>query len=141
MNRSYYTILLLLLLLGACPFAKAQNILQDTVTWNSTRAVGQVNNDELNYNCQFITRTNQSIDWIQKNGARVNHFNVTSVDGTWTNAAVDGQLVYHVAMNNFTGDVTLSRASGQTTIHLNISEGGQSGMNYVFYIASIQAGQ
>ena len=138
MRRNY---LVLLLIVVAGPLAKAQNVLQATVTWNSTRAVDQVSNGQINYNCQFITRTNQSIDWIQRNGARVNHFNVTGVDGTWTNTTVDGQIIYHVAMNNFTGEVTLSRASGQTTIHLNISEGGQSGMNYIFYIASVKAGQ
>jgi len=141
MNTTATRFTLLLVFTFGCTLAKAQNISADTVTWNSTRAVGEVNNDQIVYNCQFITRAAQSIDWIQKNGARVNHYTVTGVEGSWPDVTFDGQVVYQVTLATYSGEITFSKSSGQTTVHLNISASGLPGMNYMFYIASVKGGQ
>ena len=133
--KIYYFLLFGLLIAG--PAAHAQNVLQSNVTWNSTRAVEQTKGDVINYSCQFVTNADQSVDWIQRNGARVYHYIVSGVDGTWPDASTDGQLTYHVTLDSFSGDITFLRSGGQTTVHLAMSASGQAGMDYMFYIASV----
>ena len=122
--------------------ANGQRVSIDTLVWNSTRAVDQINPDTALYSCQFITRGSQSLDWVQRGGARISHYIVNGVDGTWPDMTMDGQVVYHVTLNSYSGKFTLVKSGGQLTVHMSISDSGQGPpMDYLFYISSITPGQ
>jgi len=121
--------------------AQGQNILTDTVTWNSVRAVSQSDGSEAVYNCSFTSTGNQSIDWTQKGGARIYHYAVTEVDGAWPDLGIDGHISYKLSATNMTGQMTFARAAGVITLYLKTVYNGKQDINHVFYISSFQRGQ
>jgi hypothetical protein len=118
--------------------AEPTNILTEHIVWNATKAYNQNRaNDEVIYNCSFITNKSSSLKWRQKNGERVTDYSVTSVEGNWQDLKSDGQITYYIKKNNVTGTATFARSDGQYTIHLKMAVNGKPDIDYFFYIDNI----
>jgi hypothetical protein len=129
-------LILLTTLIFCCVAAKAQDVLQDTVVWNSIRAVNQSDQSEAIYNCSFTTFGDTAIDWTQNNGAKVYHFTATSTSGSWSNISQDGQVTFNLQKGETSGTAVISRSSGQYTIHLQLFPNNLPPQDYVFYVAT-----
>jgi hypothetical protein len=120
---------------------RAQSLLKDKITWNSIGAVNQVDNSPVNYSCSFITTGITSIDWVQKNGARVSHFPITSISGTWADLKKDGEVICTISAGEISGSFTLLRSSGKYIVHLKLFVNGNPDQDYLFNISSISQAQ
>ncbi len=116
----------------------SQNIVTDTLVWNSTSAVNQQDTSTLNYTCSFATTALTNVDWIQAGGKHVSHFSVNSTDGQWTDVSKDGQLTYDVSNGAVTGVITFSRSGGVLSVHLKLFVNGKLDQDYVFNISDIR---
>src|SRR5882672_10991025 len=112
------TLILLTLSIGIHMCSDAQDIRQKTLNWTSSSNINQADNDTTTYSCSFSTLADQQVNWIQKNGADVSTYTVTSVEGTWPNVNTDGQVTYHVSQGSLAGAIILSKVNGAVSIRM-----------------------
>src|SRR5258708_3399471 len=91
-----------LVLGGTIISVHAQDIRTSALVWNSPSNVNQADSDTTAYSCAFKTISDQQVTWLQNNGADTTTYTINSVDGSWTNVASDGQVVYHVSSGQLT---------------------------------------
>jgi hypothetical protein len=76
------TALVLVALITSFTFAvNGQNALSGQITWSSTSAINLRTNEKFAENCSFVTQGSTSIDWIQKEGAKIYNFNIKDFNG------------------------------------------------------------
>jgi hypothetical protein len=131
--------LLFILLVMGCASTYAQNPGNQTIIWNSIKAINQADSKEVVYNCSFKTYATQSLDWVQ--GTHRSNFTVTSTDGQWTDLSQDGQETYNVQNGSITGSFLFSRNAGQYSLHMKLYVDGKLDQDYVFTISSISPAQ
>ena len=117
--------------------SQAQNPTSTTLTWKSVSAVNQIDNSSFSYACSFVTYGNKKLDWVQRNGDKVSHFNVSSVDGQWVDLSRNGQLIYHVSDGDLTGTLTFSKNSGGYSVHLKLYIARKLDQDYLFSISNV----
>lgn len=122
-------------------YSWAQSVLQADNTFYAAKAVNQADGTEVVYNCSFITHTNQVFDWSQRSGARVSHYNITSTAGEWADLQQNGSMVLNLENDSVTGTATITRANGVLSIHLQMWVNGQTDLDYVFSISSVETAQ
>ncbi len=133
---SLKNLIAIVLLSLAFDVTQAQNISADDINWTAVKAVNQADHSAFEYSCSFITHGNQSIDWSQNSGQLVTHYEVISVDGTWTKISRDGQVTYHVRNGNISGSITFARVDDQLSVHLQLAVDGVPDQDYTFSISS-----
>ena len=135
MNKNYFLILLAFAALTSPVFA--QDVRQSTLNWQSGKNINQTDNTMTEYVCSFTTVADQKINWLQQNGSNVTTYTVNSVDGSWTNVAAEGQVVYHVTSDQLSGDFTFVRSGGTISLHVKLNLNGTPNFDFVFLIDSV----
>jgi hypothetical protein len=114
-----FILLTFFILVHVISFGQTANPSSDTIRWNSAGFTDQNTNVLVQKTCQFITYGSSKIDWIQKGGKLTYTFNITGINGTWTDANTDGTITYNVSFEDFSGSLVINR-SGTLSISLNI---------------------
>src|SRR3977135_4054400 len=109
-NNSMRKLFLITFMLSVVSLAAySQDVRTSTIEWKSTKSTNQVDQATNDYTCSFTTHGDQSIGWNQKN---ISTYTITGVEGSWTNVAVDGQIIYHVSNGSLSGDLLINRVGG-----------------------------
>lgn len=119
----YSLLIIFLLVFGMSAYC--QNPMLDSVQWSATGFTDNLASVSVNKACQFNSYGATGIDWIQKNGSYVTSFQVTGLQGQWTDLTTDGTVTYTVSGSGVSGTITITLASQKVTINLKVS--GDSG--------------
>lgn len=115
---------------------KSQNPLTSTIRWTADRATDLKTNNDFAFQCVFQTNEN-SVEWIQKSGSFVQHFNVTSTDGTWNDVQQAGEITFHVSHNGQTGTVVAKRTSAGVSITVDFTGSNSYAPKHEFRINQV----
>jgi len=98
---------------------KTANPETDTIKWEYVDIQNQVRSEKLNISGQFISYAGGGFKWIQTGVDREYYFEVRSVEGKWTDADQDGELVYRAACKDIDGTIRISRQRRSITVVLD----------------------
>jgi len=137
MNLKRYLVLLILLL--CCSVSKAQslNLQSDSIAWSVDGMTDLDADVTVPYQCKFVTRGSQNVDWIQEDGNFVLQFSVTAITGDWSNPAENGTITFSVNGEGLTGQLTISRSTDGLLATLHLS-GGTHEINHKYPVASYE---
>lgn len=116
----------------------SQNIATSTLTWVAERGTDLSTASTLDMKCSFITKNNTSVEWIQKKGEKRSEYEVTAVEGSWTDVSSNGAITYTLMRNGKPCKMTLERTGSGTFITMDFSKEGEYTSRYRFQIISVQ---
>lgn len=91
---------------------------------------------EGNYQCTFITKGNVPVQWLQK-GDYTTSFTVQSINGTWADVKVRGQIVFNISLDTEGGMLTFKRTPSNLTATLDLSQGSGSRLKMKYTITQV----
>jgi len=91
----------------------------DTIQWHYGDIQNIVLSEKINISGHFISYGSQSLVWFQDGIDRTYRFDVTGVDGKWTDAGRDGGLVYRATCLEVDGTIRISRRRKALRIELD----------------------
>ena len=127
------------ILLGCFSAGRSQtiNIQADTIVWQVNGMTDLIGNVTVPYQCKFVTRASQDIDWVQGDGDVVTHFSITGANGDWSNPSEDGSVTYNISGDGVSGQLSLSRSSSGLSAHLQLN-GGAYEINHSYPVLSYE---
>jgi hypothetical protein len=130
--------ILLISLFLAPVMAMAQDIARQELTWQSTTAVNTDTHDRFDLNCKFISRPDGTVDWVQKNGAKVTPYTITGKQGSWQNISDAGEFTFSVLSGRLAGTLTFRRNTSGVEVEMTFVSAGKNVMPYKFVISNVQ---
>lgn len=107
----------------------------DNRAWTVSAFDNTQTNEHVTYACAFETHSDK-IKWIQKGGARVTEFQITSRTNTWSNIQEVGEITYQVTLDGNSGWIRFYRESGQLFIETNLQVEGKNTLPFKFMVNS-----
>jgi hypothetical protein len=121
-------------LLVAIPALQAQTLGVDTITWNSSMALN--NNNEIDLDNQFIIYANQKIQWTQINGDETNYYHITDTVGEWNNLSSEGQVEFKVRLGTREGSIFFYRNAQGVRVRIDMLRDDVNLVPFEFIISS-----
>jgi len=137
MRPSHFGIFIMLVVLATARL-QAQNIQQSELLWKSDQITNLQNNEVLPISSSLKSHGQTSIEWIQRDGAKVYTYNVTSVSGTWADVTSTGQITSTIAIGETTGTFVFSRQADGITVTMRLEHAGSITSHFKFNITSIE---
>lgn len=116
--------------------AQSQDIERDTIVWSVDKLRDERADISEAYTCEFITYGNDQIAWIQKEAT--NYFEPTEVVGSFGEFSADVEKVFRFRYDKNPATLTFTRFEDKWTIAMEVIEGGQNIMPYVFTVSAIK---
>ncbi len=118
-------------------FLQAQSVTTQTLRWNASGFKDLVSGETVAVASQFVTYGQQQVEWVQGNGSFISTYTITSVTGSWANVNNDGSIVYNIAGNELTGQLTFARTTTGILVQLTFTSGTTSTIQHSYTITSI----
>ncbi|HBK87551.1 MAG TPA: hypothetical protein PKM91_14135 [Cyclobacteriaceae bacterium] len=109
---------------------------RENLTWSASKIVDEKNNRLIDNSYVFNTSVTR-VTMIQKNNYTLS-FDVTGVDGSWTDVATPGKIAFAISDGDDTGTLTIQRSTKEITIVLDFSQGASGRLVRKFIINSVQ---
>lgn len=91
----------------------------DTIQWHYGDIRNVVRSEKVNISGHFTSYGNKKLVWVQDGIDRTYNFDVTGVEGDWTDAGQDGELVYRATCLEVDGTIRISRRRKTLKIELD----------------------
>jgi hypothetical protein len=108
------------------------SLASDTIRWSSDLFMDNQAADSYPVACTFITYGDQRVEWIQKNGTYISHYQVTGVSGVWSDLAANGTCTLSLSRQAVSGQLTLERDSQGLRLRLLLTSPSGSVDNTYF---------
>jgi hypothetical protein len=82
--------------------ALSQNILTSTIEWNSSSTFAALEGIITDENTRVVTSPT-TITWYDSQNVVKKTFDITEVEGSWTNIFSNGSILFNVTSGNFSG--------------------------------------
>ena len=106
---------------------------QQKITWTSSESVDLQTGNTYHKTLKFETDGDRSIDIPNR---LLTNIEVTRVDGTWTDVALPGKLVYYVLLNGTEATVTIEKNDTGTYITIETVLSSPDGIHRKFTISA-----
>lgn len=116
----------------------AQDIKTEVLKWSSEEFLEEEKNSFFDHESYFLTHGSDSVIWYQKQGTYVNTFEVTSVEGSWSDVSKKGSIIYHIRFNDKSGFFKFQRDGDWIAIQVELSALWGNGSRKVFTVSSIE---
>ncbi|MFZ6011190.1 MAG: hypothetical protein ACOYXT_12660 [Bacteroidota bacterium] len=116
--------------------ADAQDIKTSSLNWTAGELTDLKTGKTKAYSGVFETSSEQSVVWKQK--AATTTFQVTGMEGSWTDVKTDGKVIFQVDSEGITGTLTLERSSSGTFVTLDLDLGSGSTMKHRYRIEKVE---
>lgn len=110
----------------------------DNRAWTVSAFDNTQTNEHVTYACSFETHSDK-IKWIQKGGARITEFQITSQTNSWSNIQETGEVTYQVTLDGNSGSIRFYRESGQLFIETNLQVEGKNTLPFKFMVNTTTA--
>lgn len=91
----------------------------DTIQWHYGDIQNVVRSEKVNISGHFISYGGKYLVWVQDGIDRKYHFEVSDVEGKWTDASQDGGLLYRATCLEVDGIIRISRQRKTLKIELD----------------------
>lgn len=125
------------LLLAASLQSTAQNIMNDTLVWESNQVKDKSSGSQFELSSQFKTYGSKKIEWLQKANTVKKVFEVSSIEGSWTEINSNGEVSFLILTENLKGRITFKRSMGNPTVEFSFIRNGAETMPFEFSINSV----
>jgi hypothetical protein len=115
-----------------------QDILKAELLWKSDKVTNLLTNEELLIASSLKSHSTTSVDWIQRNGAKVYAYTVTSVVGSWADVSANGEITYSISSGDSKGEIIFKRQPEGATATLRLEREGKITSHFKFTIISIE---
>jgi hypothetical protein len=120
-------ILTTIVIIAACSMSvQAQDIATSNLKWTANRSIDLHSSTNFNVVSNIITLSNVAIEF--ERGGSTMHFDVTGVEGTWTNVQETGSILFHVGFQNAQGKIVIERVDGDVMITIDMTESTPGGI-------------
>ena len=117
--------------------ASSQSFNQSTLTWSANEVVDLEKGDTIAMKCSFKTVGGAQLIWSQRNGALNTTYQITSLEGTWTNVAEPGSVTLTLLRNGKSSKARVERTKGGISITMDFSR-PEAASHLYFRIVSVQ---
>ena len=130
-------LVMILILTPALAVAQeAANPARDTIQWEYSDIGNQIRNEKVDISGYFISYGGNGFTWIQNGVDREYTFSVKDVEGKWSDADQNGELVYRAACKDIEGTIRISRQRRKVTIELDFTQPDKQTPHLVLNVAS-----
>ncbi len=91
----------------------------DTIQWHYGDIQNVVRSEKVNISGHFISYGGKELVWVQDGVDRTYKFEVSRIEGEWTDAGKDGGLVYQATCLEVDGTIRISRRRKNLKIELD----------------------
>ena len=114
-------------------FVSAQDLLSDTVTWESSSYRNLKTGNTLTRDLSFVTYGASRFDFVFPGQTLT--FDVTSYEGTWADLAVPGNIVFHIITGDTSGTVEMVRdGAGKLTLTIDLTSASPDGIKNQYFV-------
>ncbi len=85
----------------------------------------------------FKSFTSEKIEYIGPRGPN-QVFDITSIEGAWTNIAQNGSITYHVSFSGQPGKIIISRTAAGVYFTVDMTTAATGGMKTKFIVETIE---
>jgi hypothetical protein len=132
------TLVLQLIFTLICVTAFAQNPITSNLAWEVDEATDSQTNATITYGAQFKTYSNQYVEWVQRKGEMITRYEITSVEGVWTNISRNGNLVFNLMRNGKLAKMKIEKSSTGRFITLEFTLPTGDLHRQKFHVKSVQ---
>ncbi len=115
----------------------AQSFHQSTITWVADRAIDLERTDTVAMKCSFKTVGGAQLIWSQRNGSINSTYQITGVEGTWSNISEQGSVNLTLQRNGKSSKAKVERTNDGVYIMMDFSK-PEGSSHLLFRIVTIQ---
>lgn len=131
-------IIIVLALICSVHVGLSQDIAGGTLTWEAVEATDLQTMNPMTMKCQFVTKGNESVTWIQKKGTLTKVYSIVSTEGAWKNVSSVGSRTYFLSDNGKPCKMTVEKNANGTFITMDFSKAGEYTARHRFKIESVK---
>jgi hypothetical protein len=103
----------------------AQDITTSTTSWHSERTMNVQTGEFSEEATTLITYGKTRLEWKNQDGSLRHAFTVREVNGSWTNIAQSGAIIYEVSHEQGFGTVFIEKSSAGALVRIMLTSAGE----------------
>lgn len=115
-----------------------QDIAKKVVIWEAEEVTDLQTGTTTEMACQFITTTNNSVEWVQRKGALKTTYAIASFEGKWPNISQSGSITYYLKRGGKNCNMSIERTGADTFITMDFSQKNEFTSRLKFKIKSVR---
>lgn len=117
--------------------AVAQSFSNSTLIWTADQVLYVEQADTVEMNCSFKSISQNQLEWSQRNGTINSIYQVTGVEGAWSDVYQNGSITLTLLRNGKTSKATFEKSAQGTFVTMDLSRQGTSS-HLRFRIVSVE---